>query len=213
LLVKDGLVKVAKARRFTTLYCEGSPADSVLFLESGLVKICKHGEDGKELILEVITPGELFGELAIGTEPTRLADAQVMTESTVYIIPRGLFISFCDGYPAMWRFVAQLLLERNRNLQKKTELLCTRDVEYRILHCLAESARSFGARSESGEYAIPLTQAELASLIGTTRETTSTTLNHLARRGLIRLGRRKLILGSLDGANIAAPEASEAAFA
>src|SRR5438552_1588472 len=74
LLMKDGVVKLAKAGRFTTLYSQGSPTDSVLFLESGLVKICQHGEDGKELILEVITPGELFGELALGAEPTRLGD-------------------------------------------------------------------------------------------------------------------------------------------
>jgi CRP-like cAMP-binding protein len=213
LLTQDGVVKVAAAPRFTTLYSEGSSADSVLFLESGLIKLCKPGDDGKELIIEVITPGELFGELALGSEPTRLADAQVLLESTVYIIPKGLFMSFCEGHPSMWRGLAQLLLRRSRGLQEKVELLCTRDVEYRILHCVAESARSFGERSESGEYAISLSQAELASLISATRETTSTTLNQLERRGLIRLGRRKIILASLDGATIAAPEASEAAFA
>src|SRR5256885_4542693 len=100
LLGQDGVVKLADATRFTTPYSEGSPADSVLFLESGLVKLCKQGKDGKELILEIITPGELFGELALGTEPTRLADAQVLRESTIYIIPKPVFISFCDGHPA-----------------------------------------------------------------------------------------------------------------
>src|SRR6266568_4051031 len=94
LLGQDGVVKLADATRFTTLYSEGSPADSVLFLESGLVKLCKPGEHGKELILEIIAPGELFGELALGTEPTRLADAQVLLESTVYIIPKDLFACF-----------------------------------------------------------------------------------------------------------------------
>jgi CRP-like cAMP-binding protein len=213
LLTQEGVVKFVDAPRFTTLYSEGSPADSVLFLESGLVKLCKPGDDGKELILEIIAPGELFGELALGTEPTRLVDAQVMIESTVYLIPKTIFMSFCDGHAAMWPGLAQLLLQRTRNLQEKIELLCSRDVEYRILHCLAACAPSFGTLSGTGEYAIPLSQAELASLIGATRETTSTALNQLARRGLIRLGRRKIILASLDGATVAAPEASEAAFA
>src|SRR5437762_10591004 len=97
--------------------------------------------------------GKSFREVlgsSLERDPTRFADAQVMTESTVYLIPKGLFTSFCDGHPAMWRLLAQPLLERSRTLQKKSELLCTRDVEYRILHCLAESARSFGTRSESG---------------------------------------------------------------
>src|SRR2546425_262781 len=126
LLTQDDVVKFADAARFTTLYSEGSPADSVLFLESGLVKLCKRGEDGKELLIEIITPGELFGELAISMEPTRLADAQVLLESTVYIIPKAIFISFCDGHPAMWRGLAQLLLQRSRDLQQKIELLCNR---------------------------------------------------------------------------------------
>ena len=60
--------------------------------------------------------------------------------------------------------------------------------------------------SDGHEYALPLSQGELASLIGATRETTSTTLNLLARRGLVRLGRRQLVLASLDGVRGAANE-------
>ena len=69
----------------------------------------------------------------------------------------------------------------------------------------------FGARSNGAEYSIPLSQGELASLIGATRETTSTTLNALARRGVIRLGRRQLIVPSIDGVLEAANQRSQAA--
>ena len=199
LLHQDGVIKFAPNRRFTTLYSEGSPADSILFLESGLVKLCKRGEEGKEIILQVVAPGELFGEQALGAEMTRATSAEVLQEGAIYVIPKEQFIRFCDARPDMWRYVAQLLVHRKRDLEKKIELLCMQDVEYRILHYMAELATAFGSRLDGHEFSIPLSQGELAGLIGATRETTSTTLNLLARRGLIRLGRRQLIISSLDG--------------
>jgi CRP/FNR family cyclic AMP-dependent transcriptional regulator len=213
LLLQDGVIKFAPNRRFTTLYSEGSPADSVLFLESGLVKLCKRGDEGKEIILQVVSSGELFGEQALGMETVRSAAAEVLQEGTIYVIPKDVFTRFCDGRIDMWRHVAQLVVQRKRDLEKKIELLCMQDVEYRILHYMAELAAAFGSRLEGNEYAIPLSQGELASLIGATRETTSTTLNGLARRGLIRLGRRQLILASLDGLRSAARDRSAKAVA
>ncbi len=213
LLPLEGIVKFSPNRRFTTLYAEGSPADSVFFLESGLVKLCKRGEEGKEIILQVIPPAELFGEQCLGLEHTRAAAAEVLQESVVYAIPRDVFVRFCDGHPHMWRYVSQMLVQRKRELEQKIELLCMRDVEYRILHYVAELAVSIGSRVEGQEYAIPLSQGELASLIGATRETTSTTLNLLARRGLIRLGRRQLIVTSLEAVRSAARERTAKAVA
>jgi CRP/FNR family cyclic AMP-dependent transcriptional regulator len=209
LLHQEGVIKFAPNRRFTTLYPEGSPADSVLFLDSGLVKICKRGKEAKEIILQIVSSGELCGEQALGLEHVRSSAAEVLQEGTIYVIPKDVFTRFCDGRADMWRHVAQLLVERKCALEKRVELLCMQDVENRILHYMAELAASFGSRLEGGhEYAIPLSQGELSSLIGATRETTSTTLNALARRGLIRLGRRQLILVSLDGVRGAARDRS-----
>ena len=113
--------------------------------------------------------------------------------------------------PDLWRDISGALTVRKRQLEKKIELLCLRDVEYRILYYMAELARAFGAKANGSEYSIPLSQGELASLIGATRETTSTTLNTLARRGLIRLGRRQLIVPSVDGVLAAADQRARAA--
>ena len=72
-------------------------------------------------------------------------------------------------------------------------------MEYRIRTTSASLPLSVGSRNDGlQEYSIPLSQSELASLIGATRETTSTTLNALARRGLVRLGRRLLVISSMD---------------
>jgi len=207
----DGVAKFSPNRRFSTVYSENSPLDSLFFLESGLVKIHKRGDDNKEVILQIITAGELFGEQALGSEASRNIAAEVLQEGVIYVIPKDTFVRVCDEHPELWREISSLLTARKRQLEKKIELLCLRDVEYRILYYMADLARTFGAKSNGAEYSIPLSQGELASLIGATRETTSTTLNHLARKGVIRLGRRQLIVPSIDGLLEAANQRSQAA--
>ena len=207
----DGVGRFSPNRRFATVYSEGSPSDSLFFLESGLVKILKRGDDNKEIILQIVSPGELFGEQALGLEPARSMAAEVLQEGVIYVIPRDIFVRVCDDHPELWREISGLLTARKRQLEKKIELLCLRDVEYRILYYMADLAKTFGAKSNGSEYSIPLSQGELASLIGATRETTSTTLNALARRGIIRLGRRQLIVPSIDGVLEAANQRSQAA--
>jgi len=211
LVNQDGVTKFSPNRRFATVYSEGSPLDSLFFLESGLVKIYKRGEDNKEIILQIVSPGELFGEQALGSEAGRSIAAEVLQEGVIYVIPRELFVRVCDEHPELWREISNVLTTRKRQLEKKIELLCLRDVEYRILYYVADLARMFGVRANGAEYSIPLSQGELASLVGATRETTSTTLNHLARKGVIRLGRRQLIVPSIDGVLEAANQRSQVA--
>jgi CRP/FNR family cyclic AMP-dependent transcriptional regulator len=211
LINQDGITKFSPNRRFATVFSEGSPADTLFFLESGLVKIYKRGDDNKELILQIISPGEVFGEQALTGEPSRCVAAEVLQEGVIHVIPRELFLRACEARPEFWREISMFLAARKRHLEKKVELLCLRDVQYRILYYLAELARTFGAKSNGPEYSIPLSQGELASLIGATRETTSTTLNALARQGVIRLGRRQLIVPSIDGVLAAADQQSRAA--
>ncbi len=195
----DEVTRFSPNRRFETIYSVGSPPESLYFLESGLVKIHKRGEANKHIVLQIVSEGELFGEDALGLEPSRCVAAEILREGVIYVIPRDLFIRVCDDQPILWREITCLLAARKRQLEKKIELLYLLDVEYRILYYMADLARIFSARSRGPEYSIPLSRSELASLIGATRETTSTILNVLARRGLVRLGRRQLIVPSIDG--------------
>lgn len=199
LIPQPGVAKISSCRRFTTIFSNQSPADSVFFLEAGLVKMCKQGEDGREIVVSVIAEGELFGEQAVLAGVNQDLTAEVMETSTIYAIPRDLFISYCMGSTERWHLVTEVLLLRQRELQNKIEMLCLKDVEQRILLSLADLAVRLGrVIPGSTEYSIPLSQSELASLIGATRETTSTTLNSLERRGLLHLGRRLLVISSVD---------------
>src|ERR1700691_5287582 len=207
----DGVTKFSPNRRFATVYSEGSPADMIFFIDAGLVKTYKRGPDNKEIILQIVGTGEIFGEQSLGAESSRTMAAEVLQEGVIYVIPRDIFLRVCEKRPELWRDISGVLTVRKRQLEKKIELLCLRDVEYRILYYMAELARMFGAKANGAEYSIPLSQGELASLIGATRETTSTTLNALARKGVIRLGRRQLIVPSIDGVLEAANQRTQAA--
>ncbi len=202
LLSSPGVNRLAEARRFSAIYREADSADRIFFLSSGLVKICHRASDGaamgKEVILRVACPGEIFGEEAFTPAAIRLATAEVLQESVVFAVPMTVFTAFADSHPGVWPMAAASLAAAQSALEKKIEMLCLHDVESRALYFLHDLALKLKDTGQESDFPIPLSQSELASFIGATRETTSTMLNSLARRGLIKLGRRLLVVPSLE---------------
>lgn len=199
LLSLEAVKKHGPVRRASTVFSGDSISESIYFLDSGFVKIVRKGADGKEVIVSIVSPGQIFGEQAIAFRGFRNASAEVLQEGVIYEIPRTVFLEFCRLHPEAWQLVSEILLERQRDLEQKISLLCLQDVEARILYYLGSLAHGFGVNAApTEEYALPISQSELANLIGATRETTSTTLNSLARRGVVRLGRRLLTVSSAE---------------
>src|SRR5258706_105689 len=151
----DGVTRFTPNRRFATVYSDGSPADTIFFVESGLVKIYKRGPDNKEIIIQIVAAGELFGEQALGTEPSRSIAAEVLQEGVIYVIPRDIFLRVCETRPDLWREISTLLTVRKGQLEKKIELLCLHDVEYRILYYMAELAGTLVRTTKRREQRVP----------------------------------------------------------
>jgi CRP/FNR family transcriptional regulator, cyclic AMP receptor protein len=199
LLHVDGVRKLAPARRFASLVTSETAPECLFFLDSGYVKIIRRGSDSKEALLSIVGPGEVFGEHAMLHRTPRAFTAEMLQEGTIYEIPKGLFLTFCESHPEMWQLLWELAMRRYLESEQKVALLCLEDVEFRILYYLGQLSQQFGPpASEHEEYSLPLSQSELATLIGATRETTSTTLNTLARQGLLKLGRRLVTVRSMD---------------
>ncbi len=197
LVGRDGVQKLILSRRAAAVFTSGTPANHVYFLDSGLVKIEKVTESGKEILLGVVAPGELFGEQALLGEGAFSVSAKVLESGVAYAIPTGVFQFFCERRPEAWRLLLQHFLTKKDELERKIEHLCLSDVRERILYYLDELARINPGTDPSGSM-IHISQNELASLVGATRETTSTTLNALARQGLIILGHRLVMIPSLE---------------
>lgn len=204
LLHWEGVRRLPPARRFTSLLTSETAPESLFFLDSGYVKITRRGEDSKEVIISIITPGELFGEHALLHKVQRPFTAEILQEGMIHEIPRDVFLQFTERHPEVWQMLWELALHRQADAEQKISLLCLQDVEYRILHYLSHLAHLFGTPATDTEsYSLPLSQSELASLIGATRETTSTTLNSLSRTGLLHLGRRLVTVKSMEALRMA----------
>jgi len=161
------------------------------------VKLTRTNNVGGRIILTIRGSGHLVGEEALMLEPSPYyVEAEVLTNATIYRLPREVVSRAIGTHPQFTAELISYLLTRRIALAEKVELLCLRDVEYRILHYLAELTQLVKPAEDGQGYQLPITQLELADLIGATRETTSTTLNQLERRGLLKLSRRMLTIPS-----------------
>jgi CRP/FNR family transcriptional regulator len=189
--------RLSSLRRFTSLFTQGQSADALYFVEEGLVKLTRTNDSGDRIILSISGPGDLIGEEVMAAETSVYqTDAEVLTSATLHRVPRETLQRVLLQNGELAAAMIDFLLNRRRMLAQKVELLCLHDVEFRILFYLADLANLVGTEPGSDGYQLPITQAELADLIGATRETTSTTLNQLERKGLVKLSRRLLTIPS-----------------
>jgi CRP/FNR family cyclic AMP-dependent transcriptional regulator len=191
------VTRLHSLRRSTSLYSQGQVADALYLIEDGLVKLTRTSASQSRMILAVCGPDFVVGEEAVaGESATYYADAEVLTPASVLRIPRETIAKTITGNPEFACAITGAIVQQKRAFAEKIELLCLYDVEYRILHYLADLAMLVKPASEEEPYQLPITQLELADLVGATRETTSTTLNQLERRGLVQLSRRLLTIPS-----------------
>jgi CRP-like cAMP-binding protein len=179
--------------RTSLIFSQDERSTSVFYLESGLVKLTHRLADGREFLVRLVSAGELFGEGALFLEVSRSGSAETLRESVVHEFPRDEFLETCRQRPEIWQWVADLERRRLEEAEKRLQLISFYRVEQRIMIVLVDLAAVFDAGTDTN-ILVPLSQSELASLVGATRETTSTTLNLLERRGLLRLGRRNLTI-------------------
>jgi CRP/FNR family transcriptional regulator, cyclic AMP receptor protein len=187
------------------LFREGDQTDSVWLLESGLVKLTHAVGSHRRTIVRLVRPGQLIGERLVDRQ--RHA-AEALIDCEHWVIPRVQFRKACDSSPAALAWVASQVEERLREVELRVELITFARVEVRLLSLLADLAGSPmpAPIPPSDGIQIPLSQAEIAQLIGATRETASTTLNQFERRGLLRLGRRQIEVLSIDALRAALKE-------
>jgi CRP/FNR family cyclic AMP-dependent transcriptional regulator len=186
-------------RRSVTVFSQGQAADALFFVEEGLIKLTRTNAFGDRIIVAMTGPGEFIGEEVLSADPSNCiyqAEAEVLTPVNLYRVPRDTIFRAIQTDPELSLALIDFLLQRRLAMARKVELLCLHDVEYRILHYLSELASLVQPDNKEMPYQLPITQAELADLIGATRETTSTTLNQLERRGLVKLSRRLLTVPS-----------------
>lgn len=180
-----------KLRRASVLFDSKQDKSGLFLIESGLVKLIRTSYDGRTVILSVMGPHQL-----VGVESLALAGAGhntsliCLTDVAGYRIPLSTVKRLLGSLPELAAAILNYLLIQDQERISRIEMLTLYDVEHRILHVLAELAQLVKPNADGLSYPIPITQLELASLVGATRETTSSMLSILQTRNLVTLGRR-----------------------
>jgi len=205
------LERLAERRAYragAVVVSEAEPGDALFVLVRGKVKVVLFGESGREVILSIFkAPGDFFGEMALLDDAPRSATVMAVEPSTLLVLSRADFRAHVDRHPAT---ALRILTELSRRLRRADAIigdLALLDVFGRLAAKLRELAAAEGEETEAGVLIRQRpTQAELAAMIGTSRETVSRVLSELARRGDVvtsgkrLLLRRGLLLGVGQGA-------------
>lgn len=172
------------------VYTPGDRAETVYVLKKGRVKLSVLSESGKEFAIDIFQPGDIFGEFALVDDTTRSNMAQALDDALMWVFGKRDFVRFLETRPKLAMNYIRLVGGRRRRMEKKLSDITTKDVAARVCELLHEiSTTSASASPAAPELLVPLTHQDVASLIGASRQTTTTVLNDLERRGIIELGR------------------------
>ena len=184
-----------KFNRGDPIYLPADQADGVLLLTSGRAKIASFTEEGKQAILAFIEPGEVFGELSLLGESEREEYAEAVEKSTVILMPSDVVQDLVDQHPYVSQGVTKLFGLRRRRIERRLKYLLFRSNRERLVSLLLELADQYGEPTDEGvRLKIKLSHQDLASIIGSTRETVTVLLGELQSEGQLTIGRRKIML-------------------
>ena len=174
----------------TIIVTEGDKTDSLYVILEGRVKVFVSDDRGNEVVLLTQGAGEYFGELVLDEGP-RSASIMTLVPSRFLVVPKTDFHDFVVGNPAFARSLIEKLIGRVRSLTASVKSLALMDVYGRVARLLLELAEDKG-----GQLAIPqrLTQQDIASRIGASREMVSRILKDLSTGGYLTQSRTGIVL-------------------
>ncbi|MGB1274865.1 MAG: Crp/Fnr family transcriptional regulator [Nannocystaceae bacterium] len=188
-------VEIREIKRRQVVYLPGDPGESVFFLVGGRVKCSKVSRDGKELTLSYRGAGNMFGELGALDSSPREEMVEAMKNAIMLEVPAELFRKLLQENAALCFAFATVVGQRRRDMEKKLEHLAFGDVHAKLASLLLDLDRDYGLDTDIGrEIDLKITHQEMANLIGSTRETISTTLAQFKKKGLLHLSGRTVTL-------------------
>ena len=203
-----GMSEMQKVEKNTTMktaskgdyiYFPEEPSKTIFFLKEGRVKIGSYSEDGKENIIAILKPGEIFGELSVAGEGKRNEFAQAM-DGDVMICAMSMedMEMMMEMNSKMGMKITKLIGFRLRKTERRLNALIFKDVRTRIVDLIREMAEEDGTKI-GDEIMVKhyLTHQDMANLTGTSRQTVTQVLNELREKDLIYMERKKILIRDL----------------
>lgn len=184
----DQLKEVAELRdmrRGDTLFVENDPSSELFVVAGGRLAIAKRSADGRESVIALMERGDLFGEMPLFDSQGRSAEARALEPSEVIVIPYGALRDIFESRPELLWSVTELLTQRLRNLDEALADTMFLDVTGRTAKRLLELA------GDALEFSLPITQEELAGMVGASRERVNKAIASFIRLGWIEQNERR----------------------
>jgi CRP-like cAMP-binding protein len=185
----EPIVKIAQTRFYKHkmyIFMQDDPLDRVFFIHSGKIKICKTDQSGKEQLISVLEPGEMFPHAGFFRKGNFPAHAEVMEDTNLIVIPIDKFEEILISYPELCIKLFKVLGEKIVDLQGRLEAQVLHNTFEQIILLLIRLCKSNGEIvGERFRLTTQFTNRELANMIGTSRETVSRTINQVKKKNFV----------------------------
>lgn len=183
-----------------SIFSEGEPPEWFYIVSKGKVKITKISHDGKEIILEIISPTDIFGGVAVLKNFPYPGNAIAMEDSTVLKISRRNLMRLVDRFPNIMYCMALQLGDRMKSSYDSLKNIALERVEARIAALLLKLSHKVGMKTPEGlQIDMRLTKQDVADMVGTTVETSIRTFSKFKKQGLVTDNDGKIIIKDQDG--------------
>jgi CRP/FNR family transcriptional regulator, cyclic AMP receptor protein len=192
------LTRLASRRQYpkeTVVFFENEEGDFFFMIVTGRIKVTILGDDGREVILSILGPGDFFGEMALLDNEPRSATAIAVEDTELLSLHRHDFQSVLADNRSIMSALIKILTSRIRKANHQISTLALLDVYGRVARVIVDMAREEGRRLKDGRIAFRrATHQEIANRIGTTRETVTRMLKDLERQGMIHVEGREIVV-------------------
>lgn len=181
----------------TILFHQGDPGDAVLVLETGAIKVSNLSPDGREVVMALLGPGEMLGELSIFGAGLRTADATAIEDTTALVLSHEVFRPFLEEHPAVAIHLLGVLAVRLGEANEALQDAIFSDVPGRLAKRFVDLAERYGVSEADGDATLidlALTQEQLAQMVGAARESVNKAVASFVSRGWLAMRGRKYVV-------------------
>ena len=176
------------------IFYQGDPAEALFVVIEGRVKVVVTSEDGNEMLLVSLEPMDVFGELALIDGEPRSASCETLEPTRVLVLTRATFLEALHETPALMESLLRSLGAVLRRLTEQAADLVFLDLHGRVAKFLVGLAEKNSTNGEDVELDLNMTQSDLASMVGGSRQSVNQILRSFERRGYLEVHGKKLVL-------------------
>jgi CRP-like cAMP-binding protein len=173
-----------------------TPGDSMMAILEGNVRISVPSPEGKEIVLAILHPGEVFGEIALLDGKGRTADARAMTPCGVAVLDRRDVLTFFERHPNAWPKLVEVLCDRLRRTDQHLAEMALLEIPLRLAKTLLRLLVVDGPAGGPSAPKIALSQRELGNIVGASRESVNKCLNEWQRRGIVTIEENSITIAN-----------------